>query len=60
MLRMRSYKDYDALELTAGDHYVKADLNEVLVFIRPGQILPLTKPARHVEDLNFNELTYIS
>ena len=60
MLRMRSCTDFDEEVLAAGDHFVKADLNEVLVFIRPGQKLPLAKPARHVDDLNFNELTFIS
>ena len=60
MLRMRSYNDYDVEMLQAGDHYVKAKLNEVLVFIRPGKKLSIAKPARCVDELNFNELSYIS
>ena len=60
MLRMRSYCDYDEEMLTAGDHYVKAELNEVLVFLRPGQELKLAKPAKCVDELNFDELIRIS
>ena len=60
LIRFRSYNDYDEEVLSAGDHYVKADLNEVLVFIRPGKVLPLTKPAKHVQELDWNELNYIT
>ena len=60
LLRFRSYKDYDTEILEAGDHYVKAALNEVLVFILPGRELKLAKPARHVEDLDVEHLEVIS
>ena len=49
MFRFRAYNDYDEQELTKGDHYVKADLGEVLVFVRNGFELPLVKPALRVE-----------
>ena len=45
MLRFRSYDDYDEEILEAGDHYVKAALNEVLVFLRSGKELTLAKPG---------------
>ena len=59
LVRFRNYSDYDTEVLESGDHYIKADLNEVLVFIRPGKELPLAKPARHVEALDMNDLTVI-
>ncbi len=59
LVRFRSYEDYDTEVLPKGDHYVKAGLNEVLVFIRPGRELPLATPARHVEDLDMNNLKVI-
>ncbi len=59
MIRFRSYSDYDTEILEKGDHYIQADLNEVLVFIRSGKELPLAKPARHVEDLDMSDLTVI-
>ena len=49
MFRFRAYNDYDEQELSKGDHYVKADLGEVLVFVRNGFELPLVKPAMRVE-----------
>jgi alpha-glucosidase len=59
LVRFRSYDDYDTEVLSKGDHYIKAELNEVLVFIRPGRELPLATPARHVEDLDMNNLKVI-
>lgn len=59
MLRFRAYNDYDSEVLPAGDHYVKAALNEVLVFLRPGCELPLATPARHVEQIDEKQLTRI-
>ncbi|MBP5555807.1 MAG: alpha-glucosidase [Lachnospiraceae bacterium] len=59
MIRFRSYSDYDTEILEKGDHFIKAELNEVLVFIRPEKELPLAKPARHVEELDMNNLTVI-
>ena len=60
LIRFRSYRDLDEEILPAGDHYIKADLNEILVFIRPGKVLPLAKPAKHVQDINWDDLSYIS
>nr|WP_297765284.1 TIM-barrel domain-containing protein [uncultured Butyrivibrio sp.] len=53
MIRFRAYDDYDEEILQAGDHYVKAGLSEVLVFVRKGHVLPLAKPSKRtsgVED----------
>ncbi|WP_026490442.1 glycoside hydrolase family 31 protein [Butyrivibrio sp. XBB1001] len=46
MIRFRAYDDYDEEILQAGDHYVKAGLSEVLVFVRKGHVLPLAKPSK--------------
>lgn len=60
LIRFRSYNDFDEEILEAGDHYVKAELNEVLVFVRPGKVLPLAKPAKRVDDLSWDDLSYIT
>ena len=60
LVRFRSYNDYDTEVLEKGDHYIKAGLNEVPVFIRPGKELPLGKPARQVDKIDMNELAMIS
>ncbi len=59
LVRFRSYDDYDTEVLEKGDHYVKAALNEVLVFIRPGKELPLAKPERQVEKIDTKDLKII-
>ena len=59
LVRFRSYNDYDTEVLEKGDHYIKAGLNEVPVFIRPGKELPLGKPARQVDKIDMNDLEII-
>ncbi|MBO4910106.1 MAG: alpha-glucosidase [Lachnospiraceae bacterium] len=59
LVRFRSYDDYDTEVLGKGDHYVKAALNEVLVFIRHGKGLPIAKPERQVEKIDMNDLKVI-
>ena len=60
LVRFRSVTDYDEEILDEGDHHIRADLGEVLVFIRPGRRLPLAKPAGHVAELDMKDLTFIS
>lgn len=59
LVRFRSYDDYDTEVLEKGDRYIKAELNEVLVFIRPGKELPLAKPARQAEKVDMKDLKVI-
>ena len=60
LVRFRAYNDYDTEVLKKGDHYIKAELNEVPVFLRPGKELPLAVPARHVESMDMKDLSIIS
>lgn len=60
LLRFRSPSDYDVEELAAGDHYIKAEINEVPVFLRRGRSLPMAWPAERVEDLDWDDLTMIT
>ena len=59
LVRFRAYDDYDEEILQAGDHYVKAELNEVLVFIRKGHVLPLTAPEDGMKSVGDAEMSYI-
>ena len=59
MIRFRAYDDYDEEILQAGDHYVKAGLSEVLVFVRKGHVLPLAKPSRRTSGVDAAGLSYI-
>ena len=60
LVRFRAYNDYDTEVLKKGDHYIKAELNEVPVFLRPGNELSLAVPARHVESMDMKDLSIIS
>lgn len=60
LIRFRGAKNYDEEILEKGDHYVKADINEVLVFIRPGHELVLADPALRVEDIDYSTIRTIS
>ena len=51
LLRLRSVDDYDEELLPAGHHYVRCALDEVLLFLRPGYIVPVVRPARCVAEL---------
>ena len=59
LLRMRSWNDYDEIQLSEGDHYVKAELGEVLIFIRKGHVLPLCHPAANTAALDYSTIRYI-
>ena len=52
MIRFRAYDDFDEEILQAGDHYVKAGLSEVLVFVRKGHVLPLAKPSKRTSGVD--------
>ncbi|MCR4989651.1 MAG: alpha-glucosidase [Lachnospiraceae bacterium] len=52
MIRLRSTEDYDEECLDAGDHFLRAEEGEVLVFVRKGRELPLAEPVLRTADLN--------
>ena len=46
--------------LAAGDHYIDAALTDVVLFIRPDHLLPLSKGGQFIEEVDFENLEYIS
>ena len=56
MIRYRALDDYDVVDLPAGDHYLSAALDEMFIFIRPGHLVPLAKPAQTTRDMDFEHL----
>ncbi len=57
MLRLRSLTDIDTIPMAKGHHYIDIALNEVVIFIRKGYILPLAPLAQCVEDISYNSFT---
>ena len=57
LYRIRSVDDCDTELLPAGHHYIRCALNEVLLFIRPGHVVPVAKPASCTAQLDEADLT---
>lgn len=57
LLRLRAVDDYDEEILPAGHHYIRCALDEVLLFIRPGHIIPVAQPANNTAELDDASLT---
>ena len=62
MVRMSSPEEKTYEVLSKGHHYVKADLNEVLVFVRKDRLLPLAvlkEEVRNTKDLSDARMEWI-
>lgn len=46
--------------LDAGHHYVNISLTDVVVFVRPNHLIPMSLGGQCVEDVDFENLQYIS
>ena len=57
LLRLRAVDDYDEEILPAGHHYIHCALDEVLLFLRPGHIIPVAQPANNTAELDDASLT---
>lgn len=57
LLRLRAVDDYDEEILPAGHHYIRCALDEVLLFLRPGHIVPVAQPANNTSELDNASLT---
>ena len=57
LLRLRAVDDYDEEILPAGHHYIRCALDEVLLFLRPGHIIPVAQPANTTSELDDASLT---
>ena len=56
-LRLRAVDDYDEEILPAGHHYIRCALDEMLLFLRPGHIVPVAQPANNTAELDDASLT---
>ena len=44
-------------QMTKGAHFVEIALDEVVLFIRPGKIIPIAKVGQYIEEVNVSPLT---
>lgn len=59
LYRMRSAVSMEEQILPAGHHYVEAELNQVLVFLRPDHIVPLAEGGCSVEEVDSSRLSLL-
>lgn len=55
-VKMRSLTEYDCKVLKKGHHYVDAELNEIIFFIRPNHIVPMTYGGEFTEEVDYETL----
>ena len=56
LVRMRSLTDFETEVMAAGHHYVKAELHELVFFIRKGKAIPLGAAAGNTAELDVSSL----
>lgn len=59
LVRMKSLKERSFEILPKGHHYILTALDEVVFFIRPEKMLPLSKGGMCVEEVDFTDLEII-
>jgi len=56
LVRMRSLTNYETEVLVAGHHYVKAELHELVFFVRKDKAIPVGETAENTAELNRGSL----
>ena len=56
LVRMRSLTAYETEVLAAGHHYVKAEISELVFFIRRDKAIPVGAAAMNTEKLDASSL----
>ena len=56
LVRMRNYNNFETEILPAGHHWVKAELNELVFFIRKGKAVPMCEPAENTESIDYSSI----
>ncbi len=57
MVRMRSVDEVEEIPMTAGDHYVDVDTDQLIFFIKKNTAIPMAKPAMRVSQIDYSTIT---
>lgn len=60
LLRLRAADDYDEVILPKGHHYVDAALDEVLLFLRPDKLIPVSDGGQWEAQVDFDNVKTIA
>lgn len=53
MVRMRKHDEYDTEIFSKGHHFIDAELNELVFFIRRNKAVPMFEPAENTGEINY-------
>ena len=56
MVRLSSPEKREYVPLEKGHHYVRAELDEMVFFLRPDKVIPLTVPGETSESMDFTKI----
>lgn len=56
MIRLSSPEKRAYIPMEKGHHYVTAQLDEMVFFLRPNQVLPIAVPAENTESMDFTSI----
>ncbi|MGN0634562.1 MAG: glycoside hydrolase family 31 protein [Oscillospiraceae bacterium] len=56
LIRMRSFDDHDEEQLPKGHHYVTAETEELIFFIRSGKCIPMFAPAENTASIDLSAM----
>ncbi len=59
LVRMKKYNDYETEILPSGHHFVRAELDELVFFIRKGKSIPMCEPAVNTRDIDYDSLRLV-
>ena len=59
LVRMKKYNDYETEILPSGHHFVRAELDELVFFIRKGKSIPMCEPAVNTRDIDYDSLSLV-
>lgn len=59
MVSMKSLDDYRTQIMKQGHHYIHVNLEEVVFFIRPDHVIPLSTGGNSVEEVDFRNLSLL-
>ena len=53
LVRMRKHDDFDTEVLDKGHHYVRAELNELVFFVRKDKSIKFCEPSKNTKGTDF-------
>ena len=56
MIRLSSPEKREYVPMKKGHHYIRAELDEMVFFLRPDKVLPITQPGQTTQAMDFTQV----